>query len=134
MLSSVFLNYSVSEYQKSDFDVFFFKPQLGGFFIWTYSYQLIRTSSVKFKALQAAEEISKEANKDFDATSETQLLKGNDQDTEGQGPTAVSSGKSYDDPESQIVSSICLNIKFEQIIDSWLNIFRYYCESRLCPK
>ncbi|KAJ4714030.1 Auxin efflux carrier family protein [Melia azedarach] len=103
-----------------------FSMALGGFFIWTYSYQLIRTSSVKFKALQAAEEISKEANKDFDATSETQLLKGNDQDTEGQGPTAVSSGKSYDDPESQIIVSQVATSQMQQGKQSfWKKIIEF---------
>ncbi|CAB4287991.1 unnamed protein product [Prunus armeniaca] len=41
-----------------------------GFFIWTYSYQLIRTSAMKWKALQAieaAEEASKNPNSDLDA-------------------------------------------------------------------
>lgn len=57
--------------------------QLGGFFIWSYSYQLIKQSSVRYKALaQAAEpeEVPKEVNKDFDANAQTQLLRGTTDD------------------------------------------------------
>nr|XP_023889875.1 protein PIN-LIKES 7-like [Quercus suber] len=57
-----------------------FSMALGGFFIWTYTYQLIRTSSNKFKALQATEKISRTPNNDLSADAETQLLKGEDQE------------------------------------------------------
>ena len=54
--------------------------QLGGFFVWTYTYQLIRTSSTKHKALEAIEEVPKTPNKDSDADHQTHLLKPQDQD------------------------------------------------------
>lgn len=57
--------------------------QLGNFFIWTYSYQLIRTSSIRWKEHQAAEEAeeaSRRCNTDLDADEETQLLKGEDEE------------------------------------------------------
>ncbi|KAM1528955.1 hypothetical protein ACFX14_018187 [Malus domestica] len=60
-----------------------FSMALGNFFIWTYSYQLIRTSSIRWKELQAAEEIeeaSKRRNTDLDADEETHLLKGEDEE------------------------------------------------------
>lgn len=82
-----------------------FSMALGGFFIWTYSYQLIRQSSVRYKALvQAAEpeEVPKEANKDFDASAQTQLLKGTTDDQEHVS-VLVASTKSSDDPECQII-------------------------------
>lgn len=67
--------------------------QLGGFFIWTYTYQLIKSSSVKFKALEAAENAaSKRPNKDLDADGATHLLKGGDEE---QG-SVVASSKSAD--------------------------------------
>lgn len=69
--------------------------QLGGFFIWTYTYQLIRSSSVKFKALQEAEKVAmKRPNKDLDADGATHLLKEGDEE---QGSIVVSS-KSADHP------------------------------------
>ncbi|XP_061346097.1 protein PIN-LIKES 7-like isoform X2 [Gastrolobium bilobum] len=44
-----------------------FSMALGGIFIWTYTYQIMRSSSMRFKAL--------EANKDLDPTAETLLPK-----------------------------------------------------------
>ncbi|OIW10763.1 hypothetical protein TanjilG_27709 [Lupinus angustifolius] len=52
-----------------------FSMALGGIFIWTYTYQTIRSRSMRYKALEAAE-IVKIPNKDFDANAETLLLKG----------------------------------------------------------
>ncbi|KAM0970080.1 hypothetical protein ACFX13_018473 [Malus domestica] len=60
-----------------------FSMALGNFFIWTYSYQLIRTSSIRWKEFQAAEEAeeaSKRPNTDLDADEETHLLKGEDEE------------------------------------------------------
>lgn len=84
-----------------------FSMALGGFFIWTYSYQLIRQSSVRYEALvQAAEpeEVSKEANKDFDANAQTQLLRGTTDDQEHVS-VLVASTESSNDPECQIIVS-----------------------------
>lgn len=75
--------------------------QLGGFFIWTYTYQLIRTSSKKLEALQATEKISKTPNNDLSADAETQLLKGEDQERVA---IIVSSPKSIEDSEDQVIS------------------------------
>lgn len=55
--------------------------QLGGLFIWTYTYQLIRSSSVKFDALKASEEAIMSANKDLEANEKTQLLNGQVQES-----------------------------------------------------
>ncbi|KAK7386560.1 hypothetical protein VNO78_26893 [Psophocarpus tetragonolobus] len=59
---------------------------LGGVFIWTYTYQLMRNASLRYKASEAAE-ILRIPNKDNDAMAETRLLKQNDgytEDTENQ--------------------------------------------------
>ncbi|KAL2333975.1 hypothetical protein Fmac_015188 [Flemingia macrophylla] len=59
---------------------------LGGVFIWTYTYQLMRNTSMRYKAFEAAE-ILKIPNKELDANIETRLLKQNDGytvDTENQ--------------------------------------------------
>ncbi|GFS39408.1 auxin efflux carrier family protein [Actinidia rufa] len=53
---------------------------LGGFFIWTYTYHLVRTSSLKYKALKLAEEVSMVPNKDLDANAKTYLLEGQVED------------------------------------------------------
>ncbi|KAK6922491.1 Membrane transport protein [Dillenia turbinata] len=54
-----------------------FSMALGGFYIWTYTYQLIRQSSVKYKALALEvekEEADKVPNKDLYANPNTHLL------------------------------------------------------------
>ncbi|XP_031269255.1 protein PIN-LIKES 7-like [Pistacia vera] len=81
-----------------------FSMALGGFYIWTYSYHLVRSSSIKYKALQAAEDTSesKVANKDFDATPETQLLKG-EEDEQNVSVNGSLPKSTYVDAESQIV-------------------------------
>ncbi|XP_037495199.1 protein PIN-LIKES 5 [Jatropha curcas] len=52
-----------------------FSMALGGFFIWTYTYSLIRSSAAKLKVIEAAEEITKAPNNDLEASQETHLLK-----------------------------------------------------------
>ncbi|KAG5013511.1 hypothetical protein AAZX31_09G179600 [Glycine max] len=59
---------------------------LGGVFIWTYTYQLMQNTSLRYKAFEAAE-ILKIPSKDIDANAEARLLKQNDGyavDTENQ--------------------------------------------------
>lgn len=54
-----------------------FSMALGSVFIWTYTYHLIRSSSLKFKALegaQAQDEITKTPNTELDADHQTNLL------------------------------------------------------------
>lgn len=82
--------------------------QLGGFYIWTIAYQLVRISSLKLKALEAAETISKEPNKDLDSNAESHLLKG-EEDQENVTIT-VASTKYIEDPEEQAVSFLRINI------------------------
>ncbi|KAE8710084.1 hypothetical protein F3Y22_tig00110328pilonHSYRG01246 [Hibiscus syriacus] len=54
-----------------------FSMALGGFYIWTIGFQLIKASSLKLRALEADGDFaSKQANKSLDATPETRLLKG----------------------------------------------------------
>lgn len=55
--------------------------QLGAFFIWTYTYQLIRSSSMKFNILKASEEAVMSSNKDLEANEKTQLLNGQVQES-----------------------------------------------------
>lgn len=52
-----------------------FSMALGGIFVWTYTFQTIRSSSLRFKALEAAETI-KAPNKDLEGNVDTPLLKG----------------------------------------------------------
>ncbi|KAF3440891.1 hypothetical protein FNV43_RR19177 [Rhamnella rubrinervis] len=77
-----------------------FSMAIGGFYIWTYTYQLIKTSSVKFKELQAEEEVAKTPNKDLDANTQTHLLKGEDEEHVD---VIVSATKSVEDPENQAI-------------------------------
>ncbi|KAG5245421.1 protein PINS [Salix suchowensis] len=76
-----------------------FSMALGGFYIWTYTFHLIRSSAEKLKALQAVEEISKVHNNDLDASQETHLLIGQDLEN------VAASTKSAEDTESQAIVS-----------------------------
>ncbi|CAI9753318.1 unnamed protein product [Fraxinus pennsylvanica] len=53
-----------------------FSMALGGLYIWTYTYHLIRTSAAKYKQILADEESSKEPNKDLEGNEKTHLLNG----------------------------------------------------------
>ncbi|CAI9110452.1 OLC1v1010475C2 [Oldenlandia corymbosa var. corymbosa] len=58
-----------------------FSMALGGFYIWTYTFQLIKTSAVRYKALVASEEDDlKEPNKDLDADEKANLLEAGERD------------------------------------------------------
>ncbi|GMI68971.1 PIN-LIKES 7 [Hibiscus trionum] len=74
-----------------------FSLAIGGFYVWTISYQMVKSSAMKLKALEAAEELVSKAepNNDSDATSESRLLKG-----EGGIATTVAT-KAVEDPETQ---------------------------------
>ncbi|MED6143484.1 hypothetical protein PIB30_006744 [Stylosanthes scabra] len=54
-----------------------FSMALGGIFIWTYTYRTIRSRAIKFKELEAADQIIKVPNNGLDSNAETALLKGN---------------------------------------------------------
>ncbi|KAI4386871.1 hypothetical protein MLD38_004758 [Melastoma candidum] len=75
-----------------------FSMALGGFFIWTYTFQLIRSSCTRYKELQAEENRTKVPNGGFDVNTEAPLLKGKDQ---GQMPDSDKAEKSIEDVESQ---------------------------------
>ncbi|CAK7355514.1 unnamed protein product [Dovyalis caffra] len=79
-----------------------FSMALGGFYIWTYTFQLVRTSAAKLKALQAVEEVSKAPNKDLEASQETHLLIGQAQENVA---IVVASTKSSEDTKSQAIVS-----------------------------
>ncbi|KAL0396119.1 UNVERIFIED_CONTAM: protein PIN-LIKES 7 [Sesamum calycinum] len=53
-----------------------FSMALGSFYIWTYTYHLIRSAASKYRALEDVEEPLKEANKDLEANERTLLLNG----------------------------------------------------------
>ena len=55
--------------------------QLGGIIVWTYAYQLIRSSSMKFNASKASKEAVMSPNKDLEANESTQLLNGQVQES-----------------------------------------------------
>ncbi|KAF2291679.1 hypothetical protein P3X46_029067 [Hevea brasiliensis] len=80
-----------------------FSMALGGFYVWTYTYHLIRSSAAKLQAIKAFDEVSKAPNNDLEASQETHLLKGEDQEHVA---IAVASTKSIDDDkESQAIVS-----------------------------
>ncbi|KAJ4839033.1 Protein PIN-LIKES 7 [Turnera subulata] len=71
-----------------------FSMALGGFYIWTYTFYLMKSSAAKYQALLAAQEVPKQPNKDLEANEETHLLKGEGKE---QVTIAVASTKSTDD-------------------------------------
>ncbi|GAB2282906.1 hypothetical protein Dimus_017441 [Dionaea muscipula] len=56
-----------------------FSMALGGFYLWTYTYQLIRSSVMKYKASEAAENARKQPNNNSEANARTSLLQGSSQ-------------------------------------------------------
>lgn len=85
---------------------FFCQSQLGGFYIWTYSYQLVRSSATQFKALAAAG-LVKSPNKDIDSDPRTLLLKPHqNQDLEIQGKQKVSTRTYIKDLLHQILEEL----------------------------
>lgn len=59
-----------------------FSMALGGFFIWTYTFQLVRSSALRYKALEKADMIYKVPNKNLEANQETHLLEEGTQENE----------------------------------------------------
>ncbi|XP_056849454.1 protein PIN-LIKES 7 isoform X1 [Raphanus sativus] len=80
--------------------------QLGGFYIWTYSYQLVRSSATQFKALAGAG-LVKSANKDIDSDPRSLLLKPQqNQDLEIQGKEKMSTRTYIKDLLHQILEEL----------------------------
>lgn len=78
-----------------------FSMALGGFFIWTYTYQLVRSSALRYKALEKADEIYKVPNENLEADVETRLL---EEDTQEHVPLSGSSTRSIaNDMEKQAI-------------------------------
>lgn len=105
----------------SFFFIFFWLLQLGGFYIWTYTYHLIRSSAAKLEAIEAADEVSKAPNNDLEANQETHLLTGEGQE---HGAISVESTKSIDgDTETQAVSACPLQTA--GLISLYMQIVNY---------
>lgn len=105
-----------------------FSMALGGFYIWTFTYQLIRNSSLKFKALKAEEEEAfKEPNKDLDTDEKSYLLDNNSQD---QLPISVPKST-----ENQTKSCIVADIETTKG-SSWskiVGVLRTFLEELMAP-
>jgi len=64
--------------------------QLGGFFIWTHTFQLVKSSAEKFKTLQFTEdETAKEPNKDLEGNGTTHLLNEEVQEYDARKPPVI---------------------------------------------
>ncbi|KAL3720655.1 hypothetical protein ACJRO7_005469 [Eucalyptus globulus] len=81
-----------------------FSMALGGFYIWTYTCQLIQTSSSKYKELQAAKDASKAPNILQNAGLESHLLK--ERDGEQRTIVSVQWTKASEGAETQAVRLI----------------------------
>lgn len=75
--------------------------QLGGFFIWTHTYQLIRGSATKYYAIQDTKDAVRVPNEELDANKETRLLKGEEEHVTLNTPPSKATGE---DVEKQVVS------------------------------
>lgn len=87
--------------------------QLGGFYIWTISYQMVKSSALKSIALEAAEAfVSKvEANNSLDATAQTQLLK----EKEEEGAITTVATKDVEDPKQHAVGSTTQSLTLSRL-------------------
>ncbi|XP_009779996.1 protein PIN-LIKES 5 isoform X1 [Nicotiana sylvestris] len=110
-----------------------FSMAVGGFYIWTHTYHLIRSSSVKFKALKAAEEDAlKKPNNDFDANERSHLLEGVDQNDLALS-IAPTKSTAYD-PENQ--TKACEKTDMEPRegeVSSWSKFLHKIVEELLAP-
>ncbi|KAL9272623.1 PIN-LIKES 7-like protein [Drosera capensis] len=95
---------------------------LGGFFIWTYSYQMVRISSLKYEALQIAGLAHKKANEDLNGSGITPLLK-----TGNEGSTT---GPSEADTEGQYVLT---EAKKETMLSKVMTLFQQILEELMAP-
>ncbi|KAF8405575.1 hypothetical protein HHK36_010482 [Tetracentron sinense] len=96
-----------------------FSMALGGFFIWSYTYYLVRTSAMEYKALKEAEEYI--PNNDLDADGETHLL--SEEDQEQVAILVPSTNPIDEDIENQVVSGSKLdggNVSFWDKVTSVL--------------
>ncbi|KVI02964.1 Auxin efflux carrier [Cynara cardunculus var. scolymus] len=94
-----------------------FSMALGCFYIWTYTYQLIRNSSLKYNAMKEAENLTKEPNKNLDANEKSRLL-----NKEGQDQSGVIVPVSYAtsmDPENQTMVYEESTSKESDVGSSW---------------
>ncbi|KAL7231183.1 hypothetical protein ACSBR2_009451 [Camellia fascicularis] len=98
-----------------------FSMALGGFFIWTYTYQLIRSSSMKYKALQAAEEISKLPNNDLESDEKTHLLEGEVQEHVAILVTSTRPTEEYTE-ENQAMPQVSASKLEKENVSFWGNI------------
>ncbi|KAK9284324.1 hypothetical protein L1049_023495 [Liquidambar formosana] len=111
-----------------------FSMAIGGIYIWTHSYQLIRISAMRHKALLATEEVSRAPNKDLDANEEASLLRGTQQHV----TIVVPSTKSIEeDTENQAIvpqeSSSKLEKDKESLWMGLLGILHQIAEELLSP-
>ncbi|KAK2408679.1 protein PIN-LIKES [Trifolium repens] len=85
----------------------FFSLAVGGIYIWTFTYQLIRQTSMKYKAFEAEERL-KIPNTAIDTNAETRLLKGNDnvRDTESQTVVVQPKSESFMETATRILEEI----------------------------
>lgn len=91
-----------------------FSMASGCFYIWTYTYQLIRNSAVKYNAMKEAEELAKEPNKNLDANETSRLLY-----KEGQEQSGVVVPATSMDPENQTMVYEELANKGRNVGSSW---------------
>lgn len=80
-----------------------FSMALGSFYIWTYTFQLIKSSSLRYNAMVEAEDTPKEANKDSDANEKSHLLNGESQEYID---VVVPLSNSTNDDDTQIQPSV----------------------------
>lgn len=100
-----------------------FSMALGGFYIWTYTFQLIKNSARKYETEKAAwVETVTEPNKDLDADEKSQLLEANAQ--EHVSVSVDSTEPTEDDVEYQNIVSQGSSFKSkEQNASTWTKLF-----------
>ncbi|KAI4314666.1 hypothetical protein L6164_027554 [Bauhinia variegata] len=105
--------------RKAAFSYAAFSMSLGGIFVWTYTYRLIHSKSMKFKKLEDAE-IFKIPNKDLGSDAETHLLKGESKEN-----TAIEvRDANIGDAENQIIVEQCsTNVSRENF---WRRMTRFF--------
>ncbi|GAB2282907.1 Protein PIN-LIKES 7 [Dionaea muscipula] len=99
-----------------------FSMALGGFYIWTYSYQLVRISAMKHDALQESNRTDKKSKADLDGSSKTPLLKAENED----------SSITESDTEAQY-TSVDSKKEDETLLSKVVELFHQFLEELTAP-
>lgn len=106
-----------------------FSMALGSFYIWTYTYQLLKSSSSRYTTMKEIEDLPQEPNKDSNANEKTHLLNG---ETQEYIDVVVPLSYSTSD-DTQIQGLVSKDVKKGSFSSKVVDIFHTVLEELLAP-